>query len=124
MTMQEQLRTLIERHLANLAEQLATVTGLLTPQDATGTVPVAQVVEAEGIMHQLKGTAGSMGFPDVSAAARELDDTLKVLMKRTEPVGAAELKPALEHLSALQHTAKASTPAVSALYNADLSKLA
>jgi HPt (histidine-containing phosphotransfer) domain-containing protein len=123
MTVQEQLRALIERHLVHLGEQLATVTELLTPQDETATLPVAQVIEAEGIMHQVKGTAGSMGFAEIGATARALDESLKVIMKRPEPIPAAELVPALEHLGALQRMADGATPAMSALYNVDLSKL-
>jgi len=121
MTMQEQLRALVERHLVNLAEQLVTVTQLLTPADET--LPVAQVVEAEAIMHQLKGTAGSMGFPDIGAVASALDENLKVLKTSSAPIPAAELAPALELLSTLQRVADNTTPAMSKLYNADLSKL-
>jgi HPt (histidine-containing phosphotransfer) domain-containing protein len=121
MTMQEQLRALIERHLVNLAEQLATVTQLLTPADET--LPAAQVAQAEAIMHQLKGTAGSMGFAEIGAAASALDETLKVLKESAEPIRASELTPALELLSTLRRLAETTTPAMSTLYNADLVKL-
>jgi chemotaxis protein histidine kinase CheA len=119
--MQEQLRALIERHLVNLAEQLATVTQLLTPADET--LPAAQVAQAEAIMHQLKGTAGSMGFADIGAAASALDETLKVLKESAEPIRASELTSALELLSTLRRLADTTTPAMSTLYNADLAKL-
>ncbi len=124
MTMQEQLRTLIERHLANLVEQLATVTRLLTPADGQGALPVAQVIEAQGITHQLKGTAGSMGFADIGVSASALDENLKILKKMPDPIAAAQLKPALELLATLRRIAEVTTPKMSMLYNADLSQLA
>ena len=122
MTMQEQLRALVERHLVNLVEQLATVTELLTPKG--GALAVAQVVEAQAITHQIKGTAGSMGFPDIGAAAGALDEYLKTLATRTGPIPTVELQPALELLGTLRRIAEATTPAMSALYNAELSRLA
>jgi HPt (histidine-containing phosphotransfer) domain-containing protein len=122
MTIQEQLRALVERHLVNLVEQLATVTELLTPKG--GALAVAHVVEAQAVMHQLKGTAGSMGFRDVGAAAGALDENLKTLAKRTGPIPTAELQPAQELLGTLRRIAEGTTPAMSALYDADLSKLA
>ncbi len=121
MTVQEQLRALVERHLVNLGEQLARVDELLTPTGET--LPMAQVVEAEGIMHQLKGTAGSMGFAEIGATAGALDEHLKVLKKRPEAIPAADLRPALELLGTLERMAEGTTPAMSTLYNADLSKL-
>ncbi len=122
MTMQEQLRALVERHLVSLVEQLATVTELLTPKGDA--LPVAQVVEAQGITHQLKGTAGSMGFPDIGATASALDENLKILKKMTAPIPAAELQQALELLATLRRIVEGTTPAMSTLYNADLSRLA
>ncbi len=88
MTIDEQLRALVLRHHANLHEQIATVTRLLETRDAQGNAtPCA--AEAQGITHQLKGTAGSMGFPNVSVAAGALDDSLKILQR--EPVPAERL---------------------------------
>ncbi len=122
MTMQEQLRALVERHLVHLVEQLATVTELLTP--AGDTLPVIKAVEAQAITHQIKGTAGSMGFPEISAIATALDDSLKTLKAADAPIPLADLQPALEQLANLRRVSEATTPVMSKLYNADLSKLA
>jgi chemotaxis protein histidine kinase CheA len=121
MNVQEQLRALVERHLVTLAEQLATVARLLTTSGAT--LPVAQVVEAQAITHQLKGCSGSMGFADIGALASELDENLKRLKKNSEAIPAAELASTLKLLSALRHMADNTTPAMSKLYNADVAKL-
>ncbi len=124
MTMQEQLRVLVERHLVNLAGQLATVTELLTANGEGETLPVAKAVEAEEITHQVKGTAGSMGFADIGTAASALDECLKVLRKSPGPITAAQLQPALELHAVLRRITEATTPNMSSLYNADVSKLA
>ena len=122
MTMQEQLRALVERHLVHLIEQLAAVTELLTP--AGDTLPVTKAAEAQAITHQLKGTAGSMGFPEIGAIASALDDSLKILKAADAPIPLADLQPALDQLASLQRISEATTPVMSKLYNADLSKLA
>ncbi len=122
MTMQEQLRALVKRHLDHLVEQLATVTELLTP---TGdTLPVTKAAEAEAITHQIKGTAGSMGFDEIGAIASALDESLKTLKNAGAPIPLADLQPALAQLASLRRITEETTPAMSKLYNADLSKLA
>jgi HPt (histidine-containing phosphotransfer) domain-containing protein len=121
MTIQEQLRALVERHLAHLGGELAKVAVLLSPKGDT--LPAAQAAEAEAITHQLKGTAGSMGFPDISGAASALDESLKDFCRASAPIPAAELQPAPEQLATLKRIAEGTTPAMSMLYNADLSKL-
>jgi HPt (histidine-containing phosphotransfer) domain-containing protein len=122
--MQEQLRALVERHHANLAAQVAAAAGLLAELDENGAVPAARIIEAQGITHQLKGTAGSMGFAEVSAAAAALDESLKGLKKQPCPILATQLEASLEKLAALKRIAEQTTPEMSTLYNADLTKLA
>lgn len=125
MTMQEQLRQLVVRHHANLLEQIATVGRLLDPVgEPHGALAVARVVEAQGITHQMKGTAGSMGFAAVGAAASTLDESLKVLKRASAPLPAPQVQPALDLLDSLRKIAEATPPEKSTLYNADLSRLA
>lgn len=123
MTIEEQLRQLVIRHHANLHEQIAIVTQLLEARDEQGQRRPG-AVEAQGITHQLKGTAGSMGFPVVSAAASALDDNLKVLKRETPPIPEERLKPSLDLLAELRRIADETTPEMSTLYNVDLKQLA
>lgn len=124
MTMQEQLRALIQTNHPKLLEQIATVDRLLTRTDAGGALSQALIIEAEGITHQVKGAAGSIGFPDMGAAAATLDENLKGLRKQGGAISRDQLQPSLQLLAALQRIAGATTPEMSALYNADLSQLA
>lgn len=123
MSMQEQLRDLVHRHHANFAEQLAIVDRLLRRSEQSGTVTQAQVIEAQAITHQMKGTAGSMGFTEVGTAAAALDDGLKLLKRIPDPIPPAQQQAALELLAILQAVAAKTTPEMSTLFSADLSKL-
>jgi len=124
MSVQEQLRALVHRHHANLAEQIASVDRLLTARDEEGHAPHDSIVEAQGITHQMKGTAGSMGFAALSTAAAELDTSLKQLKALDGAVTSDQMQEASQFLSSLQKIASETTPEMSTLYNADLSQLA
>lgn len=124
MTTQEQLRALIERHHANFLEQIAMVGQLLAARDPNAHLPRPRIIEAQSITHQLKGTAGSMGFAEVGAAAAALDERLKGLKSAPEPVSAVQLEPTLDCLAALEHIAEETRPEMSTLYDVDLSQLA
>lgn len=123
MTVQEQLRALVHKHHGNFIEQIACVGRLLADRNGEGLAPSTSIVEAQGITHQMKGTAGSMGFADLSSAAAELDASLKQLKAVDGPVSAAQMEAAVERLTTLQSISAQTTPEMSTLYNADLSRL-
>jgi HPt (histidine-containing phosphotransfer) domain-containing protein len=122
MNIQQQLRGLVERHHANFTEQIAVVARLLG-QSGHGSVARSRIAEAQAITHQMKGTAGSMGFREVGAAAAALDESLKLLKALPDPITPEQRRHALELLHSLQGIAARTTPEMSTLYNADLSKL-
>jgi HPt (histidine-containing phosphotransfer) domain-containing protein len=122
-SVQEQLRQLVHAHHSNFAKQLVSVERLLHSGDETGLVPAEQIADAQALSHQMKGTAGSMGFPIVGQAAAELDDILKGLKAEAVPVDATRMQAAREQLAKLQSIAAQTTPEMSTLYHADLSKL-
>lgn len=124
MSVQEQLRALVHRHHANFIEQIASVDHLLTARDEDGRASHANIVEAQGITHQMKGTAGSMGFAHLSTAAAELDTSLKQLKALAGSVTPDQMQEASQFLSSLQKISSETTPEMSTLYNADLSQLA
>ncbi len=124
MTMQEQLRALIERNHTKLLEQLATVTRLLAARDRADTFPPSPIIEAQGLTHQMKGAAGSIGFGKMGSAAAALDKSLRMLGAQGRAIPADQLEPSLALLAALQRVARESTPNQSTLYDADLSRLA
>jgi HPt (histidine-containing phosphotransfer) domain-containing protein len=105
-------------------QQVAAVAQLLGQTDANGALPQSVIVEMEGLTHQLKGAAGSIGFPEIGRAAAILDDNLKVLQKQAGVVAADQLRSCVQLMHELQRVAYGTTPQMSALYDADLSKLA
>ncbi|MGZ5863680.1 MAG: Hpt domain-containing protein [Methyloceanibacter sp.] len=124
MTMQEQLRALIERNHTRLLDQLATVTRLLAAREQGGTLEPGPIVQAQSITHQLKGAAGTIGFGAISAAADALDESLTMLLAHGMSIAADQLERPLALLAVLQHVAKETTPENSILYDADLPLLA
>jgi HPt (histidine-containing phosphotransfer) domain-containing protein len=122
--MQEQLRALIARNHAKLMQQLTVVHQLLAQTDANGALPQAVIAEMEGVTHQVKGAAGSIGFPEIGRAAAVLDENLKALQKQAGDVPQDQLRVCVELSGELQRLARGTTPEMSALYDADLSKLA
>jgi HPt (histidine-containing phosphotransfer) domain-containing protein len=123
MTMQEQFRALVQRNHARLVEQSAAVGRLLTRIEEGGAVSEA-LTEAQSITHQMKGAAGSIGFPDMGAAAAALDENLKGLRKQLGAISPDRLQTTLGLFAALERIAGETTPGMSTLYNADLSQLA
>jgi hypothetical protein len=71
----------------------------------------------------MRGTAGSLGFPDIAAAAAALDDDLKRLVEQG-CVSAAQLRVSKALFIQLRQIASQVTPQGSILYDADLSMLA
>ncbi len=124
MTMQEQLRALIERNHTKLLDQLATVTRLLAEREQEGPLEPGPIVAAQSITHQLKGAAGTIGFGTIGAAAAALDESLTTLLARGKSIAADQLERPLALLAALQHVAEETTPENSILYDADLPRLA
>jgi HPt (histidine-containing phosphotransfer) domain-containing protein len=123
MTLQEQLRALIERNHTKLLDQVATLTQLLAERDRSGKIGRAPIVEAQRLTHQMRGAAGSIGFGQIGAAAAELDENLKMLRKGGGEIPADQLGSSLALLATLQRVASESNPEASALYHADPSQL-
>lgn len=121
--MQDQLRELIRKHCATLAQRvqgLGEVIGNLTTEmkDADATLR-----EGREIAHQITGASGSMGFPPVSAAAQTLERHLEAVMETGEPLTAAQVAQAGALFGELHNATQSAVPESSTIYNADLSQL-
>jgi HPt (histidine-containing phosphotransfer) domain-containing protein len=123
MNAQEQLRALIRRHHVNLIDQVHGIGELLAQSAATPSDAAALITKAQAISHQIKGSAGSIGFAEVARAAAVLDGNLKEMRTRPDPIAAEQLQPALQLLDQLRTAAETTSPEESTLYNADISRL-
>ena len=93
--MQEQLRALIEKHCATLAEEARAVGACLERRDGPN-APLAEVVaEAVRLVHKIKGSSGSIGFKEVSAVAQSLERLLRSIDGAGTTPGVADLEPAM-----------------------------
>ena len=86
MSIEEELRTLIERNYVKLLDQLATLTRLLDARDQGGSLGHGSIIEAQGLTHQMKGAAGTIGFGALGAAAAALDESLRMLLTRDRSI--------------------------------------
>lgn len=123
MTMQDQLRALIERHCLTIRDYVDHVGDNLDEMVAERADARLAYERAVELAHQIKGTSGSIGFYELSRLAALFGDYLQTLY----PVhGAAALDRGgeLMHLFAEMHRlAHAIRPQDSTLYDADLSRL-
>lgn len=120
MIVHEQLRVILKRYCMNLFDQIEMLDQLMSQTCGIGAQSSAQIAEAQNITHQMKGTSGTMGFPDIAAAASALDDGLKLLAKR-DRVSQPQLQVSKELFARLRKIASQVTPQASTLYDADLS---
>jgi HPt (histidine-containing phosphotransfer) domain-containing protein len=117
--MQEELRALIARHCGTIAGKVESLSGIVTGLARGGAHAGEQIVTAIALAHEIRGSAGSIGFRDVFKAATALEDSLKVLSKAG---GAADNT--VDRMNALADIALNLRPESSSLFDADLSGLA
>lgn len=123
MTVQEQMRDILKRYCLKLLDQIEILDRLLTQSGGIGNQCSATLASARIVTHEMKGTGGSLGFPDIAAAAAALDDDLRLLAKQ-DCISEHQLQVTKEAFAHLQAIASQLTPERSALYDADLSPLA
>lgn len=125
MKVQDQLRALLERHCATVRQNVDSIGRMLREVSAPGIRPAAAVGRAEALAHQLKGSSGSVGFPEVSSAAKALDDQLKLLCAIGDDTAILSQMAGVHSLyDELKRQASAITPQSSTLYDIDLSAIA
>lgn len=118
--MQDELRKLITRHCETLVTELTEVGLCLKKLNDAGGFEDEILAEGLETTHKIKGSSGTIGFPDISAAAKALEARLKEARAAAAPLSKqdwAEIAPLYKELHRLVHTA---TPEASTLYNVQL----
>lgn len=114
--MEEQLQALIERHCVTIRKYVDTI-GCHLSRIGEPDLPEAEALtEAENLAHQLKGSSGTIGFHEVSAAATALDDYLKLLCVSNEAITEKMLAKLLDLYGDLKNIAEKISPESSTLY--------
>lgn len=89
----------------------------LSPLITEGQADCDAVRAAKVMSHQIKGSSGSVGFKEISAAATELDNHISKLMQAAD-IAVLEDRQLLDDLCAnLAAIVATVTPETSALYN-------
>jgi HPt (histidine-containing phosphotransfer) domain-containing protein len=122
MDIQQQLRALVRQHHRTMRAQLDRIGQLLEEAAGNRAQCPALVGQAKSIAHQIKGSAGTIGFARISRAATNLDSSLKEILVR-EIAGPASLDRSLLFFSDLKRVLESTSPEQSSIYNADLSRL-
>lgn len=116
--MLEQLSALIEKHCTTLTVELESVRNCLDRLDGSDQ-PVAEVIaEGIGLAHKIKGSSGSIGFPEISAAAALLERHLRSLAELDETLSPAQRDQVFAHYDGLARLIRQVSPEASTLYNA------
>jgi HPt (histidine-containing phosphotransfer) domain-containing protein len=123
LTIQEQLRALLTRHCASINADVDMIARSLSQVLNPNANQSASIRKALEVVHQIKGTSGSMGYPALSAAAERLEGCLKGVEPQAGQISEGDLQPVMIYLRALEQQAQRTTPEVSPLYNVDLSRL-
>ena len=118
--MQQELRTLITRHCGTIAGKVESLAGIVTNLRHNPAHAGETLVMAIALTHDIRGSAGSIGFRDVFKTATNLEDALKVLSKKGDIPDAAAAAEAFEQMNALSDLALNLRPEASTLFDADL----
>ncbi|MEX0644495.1 MAG: Hpt domain-containing protein [Parvularculaceae bacterium] len=119
----DELRELIARHCVTVAGKSRELSSVLVKLSEPQ-VSLAQTVEAAiSLTHEIRGSAGSIGFSEVSSAATALENFLKTLRGLQTCAPAAALDEISCRLDALTEATASLRPESSHLYNADVSAM-
>lgn len=118
MSVQQQVRTLVEHHLGSLRDEVTTIDGKLR---GLGTVDddAERLDDLIASTHTLNGSCGSLGFREISAAAAVLEDHLRDMARSPHASVAPELVRARLLFGELKRLVARTTPADSRLYHAE-----
>jgi DNA-binding response OmpR family regulator len=113
---QDQLRALLRTHCAALNEQIGTVGDLL--DEGLSAKDGKAFDNALSLTRQIKGDSGSLGYPELAAAAASLGENLRRLADESSlPISETLARESRNLFLQLKAAATASTPERSTLYD-------
>ena len=80
--MQAEILQLLERHCQTLRTEIDELAGRLAWVDGESGPDGARLAEDIARVHKIKGSSGSIGFSDVSTAARDLEFALRKVAEK------------------------------------------
>jgi HPt (histidine-containing phosphotransfer) domain-containing protein len=117
------LNPLIENYCNGLAESVPEIAGCLDRlRDGTGDA-AAHYERALDLVHQINGMSGTMGYPQISDAARELEHYMRKAGAE-DGLEASSLHQMFKLFMSFETLAICATPEMSRLFNVDLAQFA
>lgn len=116
--MQEQLRALVTKHCETLACELLEIKTCLDGLGQPVTADADAIANGYAHAHKVKGSSGSLGFAEISAAAETLEHCLRDLGRSGAAVGPSERELIFGHYDLLARLINAIEPEQSTLFNA------
>jgi HPt (histidine-containing phosphotransfer) domain-containing protein len=113
---QGQLRALLVSHCSQLDGQIGAVGDLL--DEGLSAKSTSAIDNALSLTRQIKGDSGSLGYPELAAAAASLGENLRRLADNSQPISEAIIRESQSLFAQLKAAATASTPERSTLYDA------
>lgn len=122
--MQAAIRALIDSYCTTLSEQIAEATGHVDNLNHNCTDHQTTLNRLLDIVHQITGLSGSMGYPEISVHSAPLEKHIRGLDSAGTYPDNGELTRLFELFQPVKRLADRVTPEMSALYNADFSRIA
>ena len=117
--MEQQLRDLIARHCATLEKELEDVRKCVEQLEDGHSVKDA-IKEGIEMTHKIKGSSGSIGFADISAASALLEHCFRSLLENPEMIDNEARQSVAVHFQSLEQLVLTVRPESSSLYNVAL----
>jgi CheY-like chemotaxis protein len=115
---QDQLRALLRTHCVALSEQIGTVGTLL--DEGLDAKDGKAIDNALSLTRQINGDSGSLGYPELAAAAASLGENLRRLADQSRPMSKNVAHESRKLFSQLKAAAMTSTPERSTLYDTSI----
>lgn len=115
--MLEEMRALITKHCSTLVVELEAIRDALDNLGQSNIDVTAVLAEAVERAHKIKGSSGTIGFPEISAAAAALEYCLRELVHRGGAIEADDRNRILSRYDRLDNLVRSVTPERSTLFN-------
>ncbi len=119
MSVQQQVRALVERHLLSLEDKMTAIDGKLRDLANADAHHADRLGDLVALTHEVNGSSGSIGFRGISAAAAALEEHLRELAVARRTPGVPELAQVRTLFGELERLVGDTKPADSSIYHAD-----
>ncbi len=118
--MEEQLRELIIKHCKTLEVELEAIRQCVKRLDDHAIPAIDTIKEGIEVTHKIKGSSGSIGFADISAASEILEHYFRSFPENIKTLDDKARQKLAHHFQTLEQLVTTITPENSSLFNVSL----